>query len=209
MARTPTPKRTSTPAKLAEVSDRQIRLKSAAQVAKLLGAGRNTVQGWIDAGCPCVSKPASPGDGDKYVLDVAEVVRWRIATEVAEARKEASRPGRAAGDADDDVADDLLKDPEKRMKVARLAVQLLGDQKRVVLTDDVQGLWERAHGLIRQSVMALPNRVIRMVPGLGVDETKSLHRKISDACADSLEDASKSVATFVAEARKAAEEAGR
>lgn len=206
MARTPAARPAKAPAK-AQADDRKARLKSAAEVARLLGAGRNTVQRWIDSGCPTVSKPVTPGDGDRYVLDLREVVEWRIATEVAAARRAAPRP---SGDGDDeDVAGDLLKDPEKRMKVARLAVQLLGDQKRVVLTDDVQGLWERAHGLIRQSVMALPNRVIRMVPGLGVAETKAVHRKISDACADALEDASKSVATFVAEARKAAEEAGR
>lgn len=202
MARTPATRRP--PA--ADPDDRKARLKSAAEVAKLLGAGRNTVQGWIDAGCPTVSKPV--GKGDSYVLDLREVVEWRIASEVARARKEYARPARSSYD-EDDVADDLLKDPEKRMKVARLAVQLLADQKEVVLTDDVQALWERCFGLIRQSVMALPNRVIRMVPGLGVDETKAFHRKTSDACADILEEASKAVATFVAAARKAEAEAAR
>lgn len=201
MARTP-----AKPAAKAPADDRKARLKSAAEVARLLGAGRNTVQRWIDSGCPTVSKPVTPGDGDRYVLDLREVVEWRIATEVAAARRAAPRP---SGDGDDDdVAGDLLKDPEKRMKVARLAVQLLSDQKRVTLNDDVEALWDRAHGLIRQAVMALPNRLIRMVPGQGAAETRALHRKVSDACADTLEDADKLVRGFVAEARKA-EEAAR
>ncbi len=207
MTQSKAPRRTQAAAKAAEPDARKARLKSAAEVAKLLGAGRNTVQGWIDAGCPTVSKPATPGDGDKYVLDMAEVVKWRIATEVAAARKAAARPS-DPGD-DEGVADDLLKDPEKRMKVARLAVALLNDQKEVVLTDDVQSLWERSYGLIRQSVMALPNRVIRLVPGLGVDETKAFHRKTSAACADALEEASRAVAAFIAQARKDAADAAR
>ncbi|WP_449410047.1 hypothetical protein [Methylobacterium komagatae] len=200
MARTPA----KAPAK-APADERKFRLKSAADTAKLLGASRNTVQGWIDAGCPTVKRPV--GSGDSYVLDLREVVEWRIATEVEEARKAARRPS-GDSDGDDDVAGDLLKDPEKRMKVARLAVQLLADQKKVVLTDDVEALWQRTQGLIRQAVMALPNRLIRMVPGQGVAETRALHRKVSDACADTLEDADKLVRGFVAEARKA-EEAAR
>jgi|GEM_PF-2785190 len=116
MARTPA----KAPAK-APVDKRKFRLKSAADTAKLLGARRNTVQGWIDAGCPTVKRPV--GSGDSYVLDLREVVEWRIATEAEKARKAARRP---SGDSnDEDVAGDILKDPEKRMKVARLAVQLL------------------------------------------------------------------------------------
>ncbi|WP_419953951.1 hypothetical protein [Methylobacterium sp.] len=210
MARSPAPRPSKPPPK-APADDRKARLKSAAEVAKLLGAGRNTVQRWIDAGCPVVSKPVTPGDGDRYVLDLGEVVEWRIATEVAAARKASARPARMAGDhdEDEDVASDLLKDPEKRMKVARLAVQLLSDQKRIVLTDDVEALFERAMGLIRQAVMAMPNRLIRFVPGLGVAETREFHTKVSSAAADTLEDVDKLVRTFVAEARKAQEEAGR
>lgn len=183
----------------------RFRTKSAADAAKLLGVSRNTVQGWIDEGCPCVSKPVRPGDGDSYRLDLAEIVRWRIAKAVAEAKvPPKGRP--SDGDEDDDPKG--LTDPEQRLKVANLAVKLLKEQKKVVLVDEVDALFERALGLIRQSVMAMPNRVIRFVPGLGVAETQSVHRKITDAAADTMEDAHKLVTAFVARARKDAEGAG-
>lgn len=92
MARKPSkPEKPSTPAEgLRRTSapnvGKSYRVKSASEIADLLGVNRNTVAKWIRDGMPTEGEP--PAAGKPYMIDMAAAVRWlqeRAAREAAEA----------------------------------------------------------------------------------------------------------------------------
>lgn len=172
------------------------RVMSLSSVATLLGVAPNTVRGWVRLGCDgIVSRPE--GKGTDYRLDLAAIVEWRLAREVEKALEKA---GRARGDPDDDSVEAMLRDPEKRLKIAREQARFNKEMELVAAVADSEAKWERAFGVIRQSVMALPDRVVRLYPGLDPKVERENYRKIAAFCADAMEEGATEIGNGAADA---------
>lgn len=168
------------------------RVVTKSDVCKMLDAAPNTVKGWIDEGDHdwIVQRPSGPGTD--YRLDMPLLVKWLRAKWVAEAvAKVEKRHGPTLPDGDEDALALLLKDPEKRIKIGQAQVKFHKERQEVAMVADSKALWQRAFGVIRQSNMALGDRIIRLFPGMDETETREKYRQIQSLCADSLVEANK------------------
>ena len=99
MAKKPAPrpgKETATPAEglrriAAPTAGKTYRVKSASEVADLLGVSRATVAKWIRDGMP--TEGSEPAPGKPYLIDIGVAVRWLQGRAAAEAKSEAEGGG--------------------------------------------------------------------------------------------------------------------
>ncbi|MDX1216300.1 hypothetical protein GOL99_12220 [Sinorhizobium medicae] len=127
----------------------KLRLVSVKQCAMLLNRDRNTIQKWLDQGCPFVTK-ADRDRGIAWELDIADVVKWleeRAAKSVAE----------KFGDPNDKTS----KEEGDRRKAVAAAVMaeldMLERLKSVVPVSSVLELWSKDYNEVRAKVMSLPD----------------------------------------------------
>lgn len=126
----------------------KLRLVSVKQCAMLLNRDRNTIQKWLDQGCPFVTK-ADRDRGIAWELDIADVVKWleeRAAKSVAE----------KFGDPNDKTS---KEEADRRKAVAGAVVaelEMIERLKSVVPVSSVLELWAKDHGEIKAKVMSIP-----------------------------------------------------
>lgn len=126
----------------------KLRLVSVKQCAMLLNRDRNTLQKWLDQGCPFVTK-ADRDRGVAWELDIADVVKW---LEERAARSVAEKFG--------DPNDKTSKEEADRRKAVAAAVvaelEMIERLKSVVPVSSVLELWAKDHNEIKSKVMSIP-----------------------------------------------------
>ncbi|SMC32594.1 hypothetical protein SAMN06297251_10151 [Fulvimarina manganoxydans] len=166
-------------------ADRSQHWVSISRLAEIIGRDRGTIADWIgDKGCPVADHGSS---GEATLLDPAEVFRWRERfVRDEEAAKVAS--GETAGGAPMKPSD-LVKLED--LKIKRLAV----GQKAEVLVPRyvVEGAFELALGLIRQTIMAIPERLVRDMAGYPEKQRLEWREKALKQCRTALAEGAKAI----------------
>ncbi len=128
----------------------KLRIVSVKQASTLLNRDRNTIQKWLDQGCPYVTK-ADRSLGIAWELDLAEVVKWleeRSATSAAEKFADLTEG-------------QMSEDEAKRRKAVAQAVvaelEMYEKLKAVIPIDDALSLWAKDYAEIKAKVMAIPD----------------------------------------------------
>lgn len=152
-----------TPASLSEIPDdsappvnkkdaAKLRLVSVKQASTLLNRDRNTIQKWLDKGCPYVTK-ADRDLGISWELDLADVVRWleeRAADNAAERFGE-GKDGKTTED-----------EAKRRRAVAQAVVaelDMLERLRSLVPIADVLDTWAKDYAAIRDKLMSIPDSI--------------------------------------------------
>ncbi len=141
----------------------KLRIVSVKQAATLLNRDRNTIQKWLDKGCPHVTK-ADRDLGIPWELDLAEVVRW------LEERAADTAAERFGGTEDGKTSEDEAK---RRRAVAQAVVaelDMLERLRSVVPIADVLDTWAKDYAAIRDKLMSIPDAV-----AANVDPTIARH----------------------------------
>ncbi|ARQ56889.1 phage DNA packaging Nu1 protein [Rhizobium sp. Kim5] len=130
----------------------KLRIVSVKQAATLLNRDRNTVQKWLDKGCPYVTK-ADRELGISWELDLGDVVRWLEdrAGEIAAERFGASEDGKTSED-----------EAKRRRAVAQAVVaelDMLERLRSVIPIADVLDLWSTDYAAIRDKLMSIPDLI--------------------------------------------------
>lgn len=130
----------------------KLRLVSVKQAATLLNRDRNTIQKWLDKGCPHVTK-ADRDLGIAWELDLADVVRW-LEDRAADAAAERFGDGKDGKTTEDEA--------KRRRAVAQAVVaeiDMLERLRSVVPTDYVLDLWSTDYATIRDKAMSIPDLI--------------------------------------------------
>lgn len=169
-------------------ADRSAYLLSISRLADLLGRDRGTISDWIPKGCP-VSR--SGGTGESKLLDPAAVIAWREQQiRLDEARKYATPEGESVGGVAMKPAD-LVKLQE--LDIKRLA---FGEKARILVPRYVvEAAFERALAIIREAIMAIPERLVRDMAGFPEDRKMEWRQSALDQCRESLREGAKALAT--------------
>jgi phage terminase Nu1 subunit (DNA packaging protein) len=174
---------------------------SLSDIATRFGVSRNTVMKWIADGCPVEKRPA--GKGDSYELDIRAVIRWTTAQAVEEAKRQVRADldldelAGIAGEADD---------PKELIRIAALQLKFDENRRMLVRRDHALGTMRRAFGLVRQAVMAIPNRALDLFPGLEPEDHRRKYASLNDLCADALTDGAQALKDFDADTTPPAED---
>lgn len=124
---------------------------SLAQLASALDRDRNTVKGWLDKGCPAVTR-ANRATGQTWALDLAEVVRWL--------ENRAAESATAAVGAIDDAGFMPKEEADRRKAVAQalMAELNLEEERRAVVRVDVAlDLVAAEYASVRQAIENVPS----------------------------------------------------
>lgn len=119
MAKRPSkPGGTTTPpdrfhAKPTHSTGKSVRVMSSSMVATYLDVSRNTVQAWINRGCPVEREPEKKGES--YELDLAAVVKWLQAQEI---EKALDRAGPSPSSVPGGPEKESLEEAQRRRAVA-------------------------------------------------------------------------------------------
>lgn len=147
----------------------RLRVVSVKQAATLLGRDRNTIQKWLDQGCPYLTK-ADRDLGVSWELDLGDVVRWLE-----------ERAGAAAAAKFGDTEDGKMTEDEakRRRAVAQAVVAELDMLERLRAVVPISGAldwWAKDYAEIKARAMALPDKI-----AVAVDPSLSDHvRAIAD-----------------------------
>lgn len=168
-------------------SEKTERLVSLSRFSELTGFDRGTIRGWIDKKCPI--EPGSGGKGEAIIVDIRAVWQWREETVRAEERaKFASH---------DDVEDTTPLTPSDRLKLEqiKLAQIKIGQQAEILVPRDLaEYATERMFGQIRQAVMAVPDRLFRLMSGIHHADKADWYRQAQGQCRAALAEGAKAVA---------------
>lgn len=99
-------------AKPTHSTGKSVRVMSSSMVATYLDVSRNTVQAWINRGCPVEREPEKKGES--YELDLAAVVKWLQAQEIEKALDRAGPAPSSAGGPEKES----LEEAQRRRAVA-------------------------------------------------------------------------------------------
>ncbi|MBI1689520.1 helix-turn-helix domain-containing protein [Methylorubrum sp. DB1722] len=169
---------------------------SITELAALTGYHRDTISDWCKRrGLPVVRGGAH---GIEYQIDVRAFVEWREAQAKAEALKNA--PAAAAGGFAGWLG---ITDPAKAAQAMDRFSRVSERLRDLVPADPMIAAQERANGIIRQSVMSIPDRICRDMAGFPKPMVERWREQAREFCAAALGEAAKAVA------RATEEHAGR
>lgn len=171
-----------------ESAERSDRVVSLSRAAVLLGRNRETLSAWMTKGMPVEGRG---GTGEAVLVDLKRVVEWLEARAREDERRKFARPEPGAD------GDRPLTTKEK-VDLAKLAGQTMKNGKDagyLVPRPVVEAAFERCLGIVRISVMAVPERLVREMSGFPEDRKAVWRKKAIRSCAASLEEAAESIAT--------------
>ena len=145
----------------------KLRTVSVKQCSLLLNRDRNTIQKWLDQGCPFVTQ-ADRNLGIAWELDVSEVVKWleeRAAKSAAE----------KFGDSEDGK---MSEDEAKRRRAVAQAVvaelDMLERLKSVIPISGALDLWAKDYAEIKAKAMSLPDKIAISVDPSLADHVRAI-----------------------------------
>ncbi|WP_185982570.1 terminase small subunit [Aureimonas mangrovi] len=165
------------------------------QLAEMIGKDRGTLSEWVNKGCPVVKQGST---GARTLFDPRDVFAWREQFARSDEARKFARRAEEAGENPMTVAE-LNKLEDIKLKRQKLAMTA-----KILIHRDPLGMAIRqANGLGRQTIMSIPEELVRKVGG-AVSREKALEIKdvAWDLCAAGLE----SWATEVNEAMRIAVE---
>ncbi|WP_188852337.1 hypothetical protein [Aureimonas glaciei] len=169
-----------------DAADRAERLMSISKAAQLIGRNRGTLQDWIKKGMPVARKGET---GSAHMVDLKEVIVWR---EEQIRREERSR----FPESEDTVFGGVKLSPGDLLKLENLKLTRLkvGQAADVLVVRSIpEAAWERAFGILRQSIISLPDRITREMAGFPEDRKLAWRTKAQGYCRDGLKQAAKVV----------------
>ncbi len=180
----------SRPAALVSGLAKSAREMAAKPLADLLGIDVGTLRKDMKTakGFPIVRE--SKGRGHDAVLDIAAVHAFKVEEAFQRGLLKGRAEGRLAASSGDDDGD---YDPEKLVTLATKQLKLMELQKALAQVEVMSELWRRGFGLIRHSVMALPEKIIRLFPGLPDQEVEDAMREIRELCISCLEEGNQAI----------------
>ncbi|CUW87506.1 terminase small subunit [Agrobacterium genomosp. 2] len=144
------PDDTAPPASKREAA--KLRTVSVKQCSLLLNRDRNTIQKWLDQGCPFVTH-ADRNLGVAWELDLAEVVRW---LEERAARTAAEK----FGDTEDGKMSKEEADRRKAVAGAVVAeLEMVEKLRTVIPISTVLDLWAKDYSEIKAKAMSLGDKI--------------------------------------------------
>lgn len=167
-------------------ADRSAHLLGVTAFADLIGRDRGTVAAWIEKGCPVAKRG---GSGEKTLLDPARVFAWREEFARAEEAKRFAKP-----DAVDEGGD--YHTPADRLKLAQLDIarqKLAQGAGILVHREPLQVAYAKALGLVRQSVMSVPERITREMAGFPEAKVAEWRLAALGQCRSALQEGAKAL----------------
>lgn len=157
--------------------DRTPYLMSIRQFSLMIGRDEDTISKWINKlECPVHSRGV--GKGTTTLLDPRDVLRWREAYVQAEETAKHVKPGDAPLPAIPLKPAELLK--MEQLKQARIKTALaIG---LVVPRDEAGKAFDQCMGIIRMSVMSLPERLVRTMAGIPEDVKLECRKQSLASC---------------------------
>ncbi|KTR06891.1 hypothetical protein NS365_05505 [Aureimonas ureilytica] len=173
-----------------DAADRAERLMSMSKAAALMGRDRNTLAAWAAKGMPIARKGES---GSSHLVDLKEVILWREEQVRREERTRfpgAGEDGLGEGMGGRMSPSDLLK--LENLKLTRLKV---GQAAEILVERSIPEMAEeRAYGILRQAIMALPERLTREMAGFPEEKKLIWRQKAQGWCREALKQSAKVIA---------------
>ncbi len=159
------------------------RVVSLTDLADLTGYHRGTISDWITK----KRMPVVRGGrhGVEYQISVREFVEWREKQASAESALKATSEGafQFMG----------ITDSYKAIMARAKWVSMGESERALVHRAPMQAAMERAFGLVRQAVMAVPDRIARDMAGFPPDRVAAWRRQARDYCMEALADAANAI----------------
>lgn len=176
----------------AERSEKSSRLVSISEFERLTGFDRGTVRNWIKKHrCPVEN---AGGKGEAVLLDIRAVWKWREEFVRAE---EAAKYARA--DASEDYSGVDLT-PADRLKLAQIRltnIKIAREAEMLLPREFVEFAVERMFGVVRQTVMAVPERIFRKMGGFPEDRKLRWYGEAQKQCTAALSAGAKAIGTVL------------
>lgn len=178
-----------------EKAEKSERLMTKHEFHKRTGFDRHTIDDWISKGMPAEKV------GEEYRIDLRAAWKWREEFVVAEAMKKAGGGG-APGGPPIGFLGRVWLDPGKEIKAMKDYAEMGEMLKRLAHIDDMIAAFERASGLVRQSVMAVPERIFRDMAGFPEERKLQWRADAKKSCQEALAEGDRAIKRAFAEARK-------
>ena len=134
-----------------------------AQLAALFGISLPTVDNWVRAGCPFVTRGSK---GIEWKFDSAEVIEWRRQRDIQD----------ATGDKQQDA--DEIERRTKRARMRQAELELAKELGKVAPIAEFERAQAARYALIRQNVLNVPARAcLRLLGCTDETEFKSVLRR--------------------------------
>lgn len=176
-----------------DAADRAQRTMSMSQAAIMLGCNRSTLRDWVNKkGCPVAEEG---GVGDARRVDLKAVRHWR-----ENQIREEERARLSSADASDPSGKPMTV--KERIDLEKLKGQVIKnarDAEFLVPRPVAEAAFERCLGLIRISVMAIPERLVREMAGFPEDRKLAWREKAMKACRSALAEGAKAIQTALPE----------
>lgn len=165
------------------------------ELAEMIGRSRDTISDWInrpDDPCPVARKG---GAGEKTQLDPRDVLRWRESWIRKDEASKYARPSApsAAGEVPfvpPKTTAEMIKLEQLKQQQIKIAISL----EQVVLKSSAIEIYEIAIGILRTSMMGVPERLVREMAGFPEEQQLGWRLKAVDHCRSALKEAEKYIA---------------
>lgn len=169
------------------------RMVSKNEFHKLFGFDRHTIDDWIDdKGMPAEKV------GEEYRIDLRAAWKWREEYIEAQAIKKAGGVGGPPAG----FMGKVWLDAGKEIKAMKDYADLGEILKTLAHIEDQEAAFERAMGIVRQSVMAIAERMTRDMAGFPEDRVLTWRKNAKKFAQDGLAEADRQIKDAFREARK-------
>lgn len=169
-------------------AERSMRLVNKKRFCELTGFDRKTLDDWIAKGAPVEGES---GRGAEILVDVRAIWKWREEQVAAKALED------AMSDGEEVVGFMGIRDPAKAIKAQFEYIKMAATKKLLVHHDPLNSANERAFGIIRQAIMAIPDRIFREMAGLPEPLIRKWRKDALGYCRAALEEGARTVAAAI------------
>ncbi|GJD97467.1 hypothetical protein [Methylobacterium iners] len=158
------------------------RLFSLVDLADLTGVHRDTLSAWVQKGMPTVR---GGRHGVAYQVDIRAYLAWREEQIRTDAIKNAPVTGAFSFMG--------ITDPYKAIMARDRFVRMGESEKALVHRAPMQAAMQRAYGILRQTVMAIPDRLSRDMVGFPQERVDEWRRSAKGYCYEALAEAANQI----------------
>ena len=174
---------------VSDAADRAERLMPISRAAQLIGRNRGTLADWAKKGMPIARRGET---GAAHMVDLKDVILWREEQIRREERARFTEEGGA--DSGGLPGERMSMADRKHLSTIRMNQQKLAMTAKILVhREPMQAAYVRALGLIRQSVMSVPERIFREMAGFPEDRVGEWRLQALGQCRGALEEGAKAL----------------
>ena len=160
------------------------RTYSITELAEMTGWHRDTIADWLRRRDNPLPYEAGGRHGVEYQISLRRFVEWR---------EDLARQEGLKGPAQGAFTFMGITDPYKAIMARDKFVRMGESERSLVHRAPMQAATQRAFGLVRQAVMAIPDRIARDMAGFPADRVSQWRREARGYCTEALADAATAI----------------